>query len=72
MFGIPLSMAAAYVALSRVEAYRQSLGTSVSRSGRSLLEVMLVESAAIALVALVLWWAFLADTVDPSGPLQPI
>lgn len=72
MFGIPLSMAAAYVALSRVEAYRQSLGTPESRSGRSLLEVMLVVSAAIALVGLVLWWAFLADTVDPSGPLQPI
>jgi hypothetical protein len=72
MFGCPLSMALVYVALSRVEAHRVALGAPPQRGSRSLLEVMLVVSAVIALVGLVLWWAFLADTVDPSGPLQPI
>ncbi len=33
---------------------------------------MLVISALIALVGLVLWWFFIADTANPSGPLQPI
>jgi len=72
LFGCPLSMALFYVALSRVEAHRIALGPPPERGSRSLLEVMLVVSAVLALVALVLWWAFLADTVDPSGPLQPV
>jgi hypothetical protein len=38
----------------------------------SLLEVFLVISGLVALVALVAWWAFLADTPNPSGPLQPL
>ena len=72
MFGCPLSMAFAYLALSRIEAYRVALGPPPRRGSWSLLEVMLVVSAVIALLVLALWWAFLADTVDPSGPLQPI
>jgi hypothetical protein len=38
----------------------------------TLLEVFLVVSAVVAMVALVVWWAFLADSPNPSGPLQPI
>jgi hypothetical protein len=38
----------------------------------TLLETFLVVSALIALVGLVLWWALLADSPNPSGPLQPI
>jgi hypothetical protein len=38
----------------------------------TLLEIFLVVSAVIALVALVGWWAFLADSPNPSGPLQPL
>jgi hypothetical protein len=38
----------------------------------SLLAVFLVVSAIIAAVALVVWWALLADSSNPSGPLQPL
>lgn len=38
----------------------------------SLLDVFLVVSAIIAAVALVVWWAFFADSSNPSGPLQPL
>ena len=38
----------------------------------SLLDVMLVASAVVALIALVVWWALLADNPSPSGPLQPL
>jgi len=38
----------------------------------TLLEIFLVVSALVALVALVVWWALLADSPNPSGPLQPI
>ena len=47
-------------------------GRSSGDGCSSLLEVTLVASAIIALIALVVWWAFLADSSDPSGPLQPI
>jgi hypothetical protein len=33
---------------------------------------MLIASAVVALILLVLWWAFLADNPNPSGPLQPL
>jgi hypothetical protein len=50
---------------------------SVGEEGRSrrsltLLESLLVGSALIAILALVAWWAFLADSPSPSGPLQPL
>jgi hypothetical protein len=38
----------------------------------TLLDSFMVASAIVALVALVVWWAFLADSPDPSGPLQPV
>ena len=38
----------------------------------SLLDTMLVASAVVAAVALVAWWALLADNPSPSGPLQPL
>jgi hypothetical protein len=37
----------------------------------TLLEAFLVGSALIALVALIGWWAFLADSPNPSGPTAP-
>jgi hypothetical protein len=50
---------------------------SVGDAGRpsrrlTLLEIFLVGSALVALVTLVVWWVFLADSPNPSGPLQPI
>jgi hypothetical protein len=38
----------------------------------TLLEIFLVVSGVVALVGLVAWWAFLADSPNPSGPLQPL
>ena len=85
ILGLPLTMALAFVLLIRVDTHRQGLlaehhrgstdaiDESSAGNGRSsLLEVTLVASAIIALVGLVLWWAFIADSPDPSGPLQPI
>jgi hypothetical protein len=37
-----------------------------------LLDRFMVASAVLALLALVLWWGLLADSPDPSGPLQPL
>ena len=68
IFGVPLSMAAMFIALSRLESHRQRL----SPHARPLLEATLVASALLAVAGLVLWWFFLADSPDPSGPLQPI
>jgi hypothetical protein len=42
------------------------------RRRMTLLEIFLVVSALVALVTLVVWWVFLADSPNPSGPLQPI
>jgi hypothetical protein len=85
ILGLPLTMVLAFVFLIRVDAHRQELlpehqrgstdviDESSAGAGRSsLLEVTLVASAIIALIGLVMWWAFLADSPDPSGPLQPI
>jgi uncharacterized membrane protein len=73
IFGVPVMMALAFMILSRVEAYRNELRPAhTSREGTSLLEVALVGSALVAVVALIVWWAFIADAADPSGPLQPI
>ena len=85
ILGLPLTMALAFVLLVRIDAHRQELlaehqhgstdaiDESSAGDGRSsLLEVTLVASAIIALVGLVLLWAFIADSPDPSGPLQPI
>ena len=85
ILGLPLTMALAFVLLIQVDAHRQKMlaerqhgSTDVidensAGDGRSsLLEVTLVASAIIALIGLVMWWAFLADSPDPSGPLQPI
>jgi hypothetical protein len=53
--------------------YLRSIGEERrSRRGLSLLDRMLVASALVALVALVAWWAFIADSPNPSGPLQPL
>jgi hypothetical protein len=70
LFGCPLTMALMFWALSRVEVRRRLLSPT-GESGR-LLEVMLVASGVIALVSLVVWWFFIADTANPSGPLQPV
>ena len=85
ILGLPLTMALAFVLLIRIDTHRQDLlaehqhgsteaidETSPGGGRSSLLEVTLVASAIIALVGLVLWWAFIADSPDPSGPLQPI
>ena len=37
-----------------------------------LLDTFMAASAVVALLALVLWWALLADSPNPSGPLQPL
>lgn len=42
------------------------------RRDLTLLESLLVGSAVIAVITLVVWWAFLADSPNPSGPLQPL
>jgi hypothetical protein len=70
MFGCPLTMALVGVLLSRVEAHRR--GLSPAGEPWSLLEVALVASAVLALVGLVLWWTLLADSPNPSGPLNPL
>ena len=73
LFGIPVTMILFLTALSRIEGYRRSLDPEESDgSGVGLLEVMLVASAVIALIALITWWSFIPDGADPSGPLQPI
>ena len=79
IFGVPATMALVFMALGRVDSYRRNLDPAPSDAsgnqrsrGHSLLEVMLVVSGAIALIALVAWWFLLADSPDPSGPLQPI
>ena len=79
IFGVPWSIALGFMLLSWADSYRRRLNpvpeptSDNERSkGHSLLEVMLVASGAVALVALVLWWFFIADTANPSGPLQPI
>ena len=53
---------------------RAALVTTMARPGPrlTLLDAFLVASAVVALVALVGWWAFLADSPNPSGPLQPL
>src|SRR5687767_4853480 len=38
----------------------------------SLLDALLMASALAALISLVIWWALLADSPNPSGPLQPL
>lgn len=43
-----------------------------ARPRLSLLDTFMALSALIALVALVLWWVVLADSPNPSGPLQPL
>jgi hypothetical protein len=79
LFGMPLSMALVFVVVSRVDSHRRSLSSASERAsgyadsqGYSLLEVALVVSGAVALVSLVVWWFFIADGANPSGPLQPI
>ena len=37
-----------------------------------LLDTFMAASAVIALLALILWWVVLADSPNPSGPLQPL
>jgi hypothetical protein len=70
IFGCPLTMALVFVALHRVESYRRAL--SPVSEPKPLLERMLVASAVIAVAGLILWWFFVADAADPSGPLQPL
>jgi hypothetical protein len=67
--GLPLTMAIWFGLLSQIDAHRTRLAGGESSS---LLEVTLVASAVTAVVALIVWWAFFAESADPSGPLQPI
>lgn len=43
-----------------------------ARPRLGLLDTFMAVSALLALVALVLWWVVLADSPNPSGPLQPL
>ena len=74
ILGCPLTMVVAFMLLAKTESIRRRLGMSQEEEedGWGLLEVTLVGSAVFALVALVTWWFLIADTADPSGPLQPI
>lgn len=51
---------------------RSSREAGAPRPPLSLLEALLVASALAAVVALIAWWAFAADSPNPSGPLQPL
>jgi hypothetical protein len=72
--GCPVTMVAAFLLLAKTEAHRRRLSPADHEEdgARGLLETSLVGSAIVALVALVIWWFFIADTANPSGPLQPI
>jgi hypothetical protein len=66
--GCVASMAGAGTLLYRLEAvYFRAAGPQ-----RGVLDTFMVASAVVALLALVLWWAVLADSPNPSGPLQPL
>ena len=71
IFGLPLTMGLTFMLLSSIDARRRQVGASEDE-GSSLLEVMLVVSGVVALVGLVAWWFLIANTADPSGPLQPV
>ena len=67
--GCVASMLGAAWFLFRVEAsYLRSKGIE----GDGPLDTLIAASAVIAIVALVVWWALLADSPSPSGPLQPV
>jgi hypothetical protein len=54
-------------------AWRRSAGEDRRPGPRlTFLDLCLVVSALLALAALVCWWALLADSPNPSGPLQPL
>ena len=72
IFGLPLTMALSFMLLSWIDSHRRQLSGRPEEGGPSLLEVTLVVSGFVALVALVVWWFFVANTADPSGPLQPV
>jgi hypothetical protein len=75
IIGCTGTMVAAGWALYRLEAsYIRTTGAAARGPGRSmsLLDLFITASAVIAIVALVLWWAFLGDSSNPSGPLQPL
>ena len=46
--------------------------TRAVRPRLGLLDTFMAASAVVALLALLLWWALLADSPNPSGPLQPL
>jgi hypothetical protein len=66
--GCVLTMAGCAWWLSRL----QEVHTRVSGAEKPVLESLLAASAVIALISLVVWWALLADSPNPSGPLQPL
>jgi hypothetical protein len=68
IFGCVASMIGAGSLLYRLEA--AYFGTRGTRVG--LLDRFMVASAVLALLALVVWWVVLADSPNPSGPLQPL
>ena len=70
MFGCPLSMGLVGLLLAVLEGHRRAL--SPATEPRALLEPMLVLSGVLALAGLVLWWFLVAESPNPSGPLQPI
>ena len=71
LFGCPLTMGlVGLMPLAVLEEHRRAL--SPAEEPRALLEPMLVLSGLIAVVGLVLWWFFVAESSNPSGPLQPI
>jgi hypothetical protein len=51
---------------------RRNRDAAKPRRALTLLERLMVGSAVVALLTLVIWWAFLADSPNPSGPLQPL
>jgi hypothetical protein len=52
--------------------WERRVGEKPGSRPMTLLERMLVGSALVAVVALIVWWAFFADSSSPSGPLQPL
>jgi hypothetical protein len=70
--GIVASMAGAAILLRRLEGVYLSAGRSRGDERDAPLDMILVVSAVVAIVALVVWWALIADNPSPSGPLQPL
>jgi hypothetical protein len=66
------SMFGAAYFLRRLEDAYVRAGRAPGEERSGVLDSLLVVSAVVAIVALVIWWALIADNPNPSGPLQPL